>query len=304
MVAAYATLLPLGAASLKSYDAAKAWFTNDSDLIFSLDVKTLTKTSAGRNLINYFFAQSGGQREIQQIKSICSIDVIKSVNDVTFVSSPGQKLKTILSLNNLAEAKFSECLVKYYQNQNQKKVAVERNKQILKYFLPGEPAIHLLWPSSDVVVIPEKLREPAALPAATDLNATSGIGAALASHRPDATFSMVTVAASIVGEIVNKTGTAVHPYARHLLFSANLRGGQASLYAEIKTDSVATAKKFSEETSRSLTSANSAGRIPRQLANVLKNLKITTNGVNVIIQTSLPENDLSSLLKIWLNQPL
>jgi hypothetical protein len=226
-----------------------------------------------------------------QLKSACNIDLVQSIDSAVLGMQARQKGVVVLALNGLDQAAVTSCIVKLAAAQDgPQKVSAKQQGNIVEYGASGEKdKVYMSWLAKDVVAFTTDPSDKALLKKLTagGLRGDS-LGKLAGALKTDAA---VWVATTRSDQILGLAGAKLNKACGY----ADLNGGNVNVdvHAVLEDASAATSM------ASTLSSQLDAQRRNNPLsASLLKSVKITSSGPELVATASLPEAELAAMASL------
>jgi hypothetical protein len=273
-----------------AWSAARLGLPAEATLVAGIDVAALRKTEVFAVLYPKLLELSEVAEVVAAMKTTCKLDLPAVVQSVVFSADDERDGALYVALAGVDKARLSSCLQQLAQKLDAAaKVTVKHDGNVTTVS-DGESSRFFGWVGKDVVVMPVRSDDKAAL-----LKWVGGKGA-FAKSKPGKSIAKVNPSAAlwVVGDktqeiqpgITMKGGYATVALARGKL--------DADVHAVLAD--AAQAQALASGTQRQLDEARGAPILPPAIATVLKAITIAAAGDEVAIKASVADADLASAL--------
>jgi hypothetical protein len=285
-----AALVPaIANAQSKSWAAAKGIAPADAAFVIGANITTIQKSSIYQALVPAMISKEpDAKKGLEDIKTVCAIDVTASITDVTVVVLENEKVLMVAGLSKgIDEAKALACLQKLSEREKKGKLTSTKSGKITEYSMAGEKdKLYIAWLAKDVIAMTSDPTDKALL---EKMIGGKGLSGDLAKTIGKVNTNAAVWGAGLKKMPVGKAGTAKGGYG-----SLDLAAGVLSLDLRIVMSSAAEAKKAMEDAQKDM--AKSKGQMPPEMQKIMDATKIGTSGDELTVKLSLTEKEAMSLI--------
>jgi hypothetical protein len=299
-VLAFSALSALAPARAEA-DAARAWAAAKDNLpaaastVIVADLGAITKSALFGQLLPLALAQQADARKgLDLVKSTCKIDPLAAIQGLVIARDPdGGQGAVYLQLGaGLDQAKLTKCLEDIAKASGVKdaKLAVKKTGAITEIATDKDKA-YVSWIGNDVVVVPFDVRSRAQLEkwiGQKGALARSPVGKLLAAANTKGT---VWGASSLTKQL----DAGINMKGAH--GALTVAGGNLALEMHVMLDSAKAATEAVAKANAQIAQVQ-AGKLPPNVAAMLKQVSVKATGPEVTIKATVPENEVLSLMSL------
>lgn len=295
LLAAATAIAPLSAhADTKAWTAAKANLPADATIVFGMNFAPIAKSQLFTELFPKLVASSADFKDfLDTAKSACNIDPVSAINSAVVASDSTKSQGVIyLGLNGLDQAKLASCADKVAKAKGKDdKLSFKKDGNIVEVTSSKQnKTVYYGWVGSDVIVV-SKDADKAGLVRWMQGKGFSGGALAKVAAKVDtnaAGWGVTTEGKQLQANLNMKGGFGTF----------DLKGGVVSVKGHMVTGSPTEATNAAAEGNKQLTQMKSSGQLPAMFNSLMKDLKITSEGADLVMSASAPEKDVLGMIQM------
>jgi hypothetical protein len=288
VVMSLAAMAAPAAADTKSWAALKNHVPDKTEILLGVDAKGLDPATPGRMLAVLAAGSPELGRMVDVIKQSCAIDAGRAVSDVAVaIATKGpDKITIAIGLDGLDEVKLIDCAQKVVKAKAPKASITAKPGKLSEYTVGESPrdqtTFYVEWPAKDVLVITNHPDQKDSYAAFDTGKAPQGeLASFVAKAQPG---GVAWVAASVNDDhLVGAYGSA--------------KGGRGRVTGTLHlvADTDAEATKQTNKANKELGEVLQDKKTPTAIVNLLKSIKLTAKGRDVVLDGNVSEADLTSI---------
>jgi hypothetical protein len=273
----------------KSFTAAKGVLPSSIEVVGSSNVKAIRSTTLFQKLFPQLIQQEKDVADgLDKVKRTCGIDAVGSIDDVT-VGVEGKDVGLILvALSGVTEQKLTDCIVKIAKNETGETVTTKKSGNVIEFSSSkGNKKLYAAWLPGDVLAFGSDPTDKALLDRMLSGKGAldkSGIGPFLGKLAFDSAFAIAWSKQMPIEKWTMKGG----------VLDVALAGSTFNGTTTIKLASSKEANEIASTGKQELSRAQSSA--PKEIANVLKTILISSSGDEVTVKASATDKDLLALV--------
>jgi hypothetical protein len=276
-------------ADSKAWAAAKKVIPANMEMVLGVNAATAHTSALYQTLLPMALAKAGdAATELDGIKADCGIDVVSSIDSVVVGLDSQQKGTIVVAFRGTTRGKLEACAQKRAKAQ-QKTLTITNAGPLTSYSGVNGHEIFLRWLGADVVALATTPDDKDATMAAT----AGGVAGDPALHglrtvnTSASLWAVSTKQSDLPSDIPGKMTGAFG--------SANLVSGAIAIDLHVAVDSPKTASDAVTKAQSQLGQAQGQGA----LADLLKTVKVSAAGNEILVTAQIPEKALLGLLAMF-----
>jgi hypothetical protein len=273
----------------RSWTAAQGVLPADLTVVAGVNMNVVRKSQLFTTLFPALIASEADARQtLDTIKASCSIDVVTVVSDFVVAMDKSEKGAIYMALTGVDEKKVTSCLVAVGAKMANAKITAKRTGNIVEYSESGsKDKIYAGWIGTDVLVIALDPEDKALL---ERMMGGKGVGKTGDMAR---NIKSVNTGAAVWAAVVQKEamsgGTMKGGYG-----SLDLAGGIMNLDGHMVMGSAKEASAAAAEANKQI--AGAAGSLGPDMDKVIKAVKVSSAGDELVFKMSISEKDVMTLM--------
>jgi len=295
-LAVASALVPVAAhADTKAWTAAKANLPADATIVIGMNFAPIAKSQLFTELFPKLVASSADFKDfLDTAKSACNVDPVSAINSAVIASDSTKSQGVVyLALNGLDQAKLASCADKVAKAKGHadEKLTFKKDGNIVELTSSKQnKTVYYGWVGSDVIVITKDADK-----------------AGLQRWMQGKGFANGALAKAAAKVDTNAAGWGVTTEGKQLQPNLNmkggfgtfdLKGGVVSVKGHMTTGSPTEATNAATEGNKQLTQMKSSGQLPAMFNSLMKDLKITSEGADLVMSASAPEKDVLGMVQM------
>lgn len=273
----------------RSWTAAQGVLPADVTVVAGMNMSSVRKSQLFTTLFPALMSSEPEARQaLDTIKASCGIDAVNVVNDLVIAMDKSEKGAIYLGLAaGVDEKKVTSCLVTVGAKLANAKITAKRTGNIVEYAEAGsKDKIYAGWIGSDVLVIALDPENKALLERMMGGKGvkTGEIARGVKAVNTGAAFWAAVVEKDSIGTATMKGGYG----------AVDLAGGLLTLDGHLIVGSAKEAAAAAAEANKQMAAAS--GSMGPDMDKILKAVKITSSGDELVFKMSISEKDVMSLM--------
>lgn len=286
----FATLVAWTQAALaapKSWDAALATLPAEYSVLFAVNGKTVRSLPSFQTVLTTALSKErDAKKGLEEIKSVCKIDVPQAIDDVTVGFDGDKKVAVFIGLNGADEAKVTKCLQDMVKKEKGKAVTATKTGNIVEYGVPGDKdKLYVGWYSKDVMVVTSDPTSKSSITAVMGGNGAVAKSAAVKSWLSK--VSTTAGAFGVGGKEIKDGGLVVKGFAAQVDYAS----GSFPFKATVQLGSSKDATAAAAEIKKGLQGA------PKEIAKSAGSVKVSTSGSEITVEGTIHESEIQNAAK-------
>lgn len=285
---AFAATLAVSAAALaadpKSYTTALDQLPTDYAVIVTVNGKVMRGLpSYSQAVTNLLSLDKGAKKGVEEIKSLCKIDVTTAIDDLTVgLQDGGKKAAFFINGSGLDEKKVTGCLQAFAKKEGQTLTMTAStlgSAKIAEYAIAGKTKKLYVAFVNDCVVITDDPNKKDVLE-----KALSGKGALAKSRAVQTWQGKISTSALAFGLVVKEIADP-NMTVKGGAASVDVSGGDLKIKGSAELKDAKMAASASGELTKELAKA------PREFSKSAKSFKVTTQGATISVEGTVYESE-------------